>query len=159
MLVAQGPVACLGGALLGVLTGRWLRFPGAAAVVVVAVVAICIVGQINLVYGELSELRLWVPWAEFTGGTEVDGTQNLFPGNPAAYLGYLLCLCAAAAAVAVWHDRTARTRRLTGVIAGTVVLGVAFLILAITTGENDVRISDPIPYRVESGDAGIRFGA
>ena len=35
ILLALGPVACLGGALLGVLTGRWLGFPGAAAVVVV----------------------------------------------------------------------------------------------------------------------------
>ena len=36
ILLALGPVACLGGGLLGVLTGRWLGFPGAAAVVVVA---------------------------------------------------------------------------------------------------------------------------
>ena len=37
-------MACLGGALLGVMTGRWLRFPGASAVVVVALVFIDIVG-------------------------------------------------------------------------------------------------------------------
>src|SRR4051812_2364298 len=50
IMIALGPVACLGGALLGVLTGRWLRFPGASAVVVVAVVAIDMVGQMPVAY-------------------------------------------------------------------------------------------------------------
>ena len=42
ILLALGPVACLGGAVLGVLTGRWLRFPGASAVVVVALVVVTV---------------------------------------------------------------------------------------------------------------------
>ena len=39
-IVLMCPVACLDGALLGVLTGRWLRFRGASAVVVVALIVV-----------------------------------------------------------------------------------------------------------------------
>ena len=148
ILLALGPVACLGGGLLGVLTGRWVRFPGAAAVVVVALVAIDMVAQIPVAAGEHSQLRLWVPWAMFHSGSDSDGTQTLFNGNPAAYLGYLLCLCAAAALVAVWHDRTARTPQLRGAIVGVVVVGLAFLALAVTTGNAENHTSDPIPFKV-----------
>ncbi len=148
ILLALAPVACLGGALLGVLTGRWLRFPGAPAVVVVAVIAIDMVGQMPFAYHATSELRLWVPWAMFHSGGETDGTAALFAGNPAFYLVYLLCLCAAAALVAIWHDRTARTGRLRGAIAGVVILGLAALALAMTTGNDHNVSSKPIPYNI-----------
>lgn len=148
ILLALGPVACLGGGVLGVLTGRWLRFPGAAAVVVVGLVVVDMVGQLPYAYGDYSELRLWVPWAMFQSGTMTDGTQVMVAGNPAAYLGYLLCLCAAAVLVAIWHDRTARTTRLRNTIAAVVVVGLAFLTLAMTTSHTDNRVSDPIPYKV-----------
>lgn len=149
ILLALGPIACLGGALLGVLTGRWVRFPGAAAVVVIAVVAIDMVGQLGLASGGSSELRLWVPWAMFHSGSETDGTAALGAGNPAFYASYLLCLCAAAALVAIRHDRTARTRRLNLAVAGVVVVGLASLALAMTTGNHDNRSSEPIPYKVD----------
>ena len=148
ILIALGPVACLGGGLLGVLTGRWLRFPGAPAVVVVAIVAITMVGQLPVAYGEASELRLWVPWAMFHSGSETDGTQSLLAGNPAFYLLYLLCLCAGAWLVAVYHDRTARTRQLRLTTAGVVVVGLACLALAMTTGNPDNKVSKPIPFQV-----------
>ncbi len=147
ILVALGPVACLGGALLGVLTGRWVKFPGAAAVVVVALVAVDLVGQMAVVEGGTSELRLWVPWAMFHSGTDSDGTAILAAGNPLGYLGYLLCLCAAAALAAMWHDRTARTRQLRVTFAGVVVVGLACLALAMTTGNSENRTSDPVPVQ------------
>jgi hypothetical protein len=149
ILVALVPIACLGGGLLGVLTGRWARFPGAAAVVVVGVVALDMVGQMGLTYGDHSELRLWVPWAMFHSGSESDGTQVLFAGNPAFYACYVLALCAAAALVAIGHDRTARTRRWNLAVAGVVVVGVGFLTLAMTTGNHDNHTSDPIPFQVD----------
>lgn len=149
ILIALGPVACMGGGLLGVLTGRWLRFPGAAAVVVVALVAIDMVGQLGLAYSGRSETRLWVPWAMFHSGTETDGTASLLAGNPAFYLGYALCLCAAAALVAMWHDRTARTTRLRSAIVAVTLIGLASLALAMTTGPEDNVSSDPIPYKID----------
>lgn len=149
ILLALGPVACLGAALLGVLSGRWLRFPGASAVVVVAAVAVSVGGATPLVDGDSSELRLWVPWAMWHSGSMQDGTQVLFAGNPLPYLGYVLCLCAAAALVAIWHDRTARTTGLRTTIGGVVVVGLACLALAMTTGNSDNLTSDPIPTSVD----------
>ena len=143
ILLALGPVACLGGALLGVLTGRWIRFPGAASVVVVALVALCLVGQMPIAYGDSSELRLWLPWAMFHSGTMEDGSAVLFAGNPGFYLGYVLCLCAAAALFAIWHDSSARTNRLRSVIGGVAVVGLVCLALAATTGSTDNRDSGP----------------
>jgi len=150
ILFALAPVACLGGGLLGVLTGRWLRFPGAAAVMVVAVVAIDMVGQLPVANGGSSTLRLWVPWAMFHSGSETDGTASLYAGNSAFYLLYLLCLCAAAALFAVWHDRSARTGRLRAAIVGVVILGLASLALAMTTGNDDNQASKPIRYKVNN---------
>ena len=83
-----------------------------------------------------------------TQGAETDGTATLYAGNPAFYLIYLLCLCAAAALVAIWHDRTARTGRLRAAIVGVVVVGLAALALAMTTGNDDNQASKSIPYKV-----------
>ncbi len=148
ILLALGPVACLGGGLLGVLTGRWLGFPGAAAVVVVVTVVVTMVAQLPIGYGERSELRLWVPWAMFHSGSMEDGTAVLFAGHPLFYLGYLLCLCAAAALVAIWHDRSARTPGLRTAIGAVVAVGLACLALAVLTGSSDNVTSEPIPYKI-----------
>lgn len=148
ILVALGPVACLGGGLLGVLVGRWLRFPGAAAVAVLVTVIGTRLGQFPG-YGDNPELRLWTPWAMFHSATFPDGTQVLFAGSAVFYLFYLLCLCAAAVLVAVWHDPTARTGRTRAAFAGVVVVGLSCLALAMTTGIEENRVSDPIPAKVE----------
>ncbi len=150
ILLALSGVACLGAALLGVLVGRWLAFPGASAVAVIAVVAISFGGAMPLAYGDSSELRLWVPWAMWHSGSMEDGTTELFAGNPGFYLAYVLCLCAAAVLGAVWHDRTARTGGLRMAMTAVVVVGLACLALAMTTGNEDNRVSDPIPFKIDS---------
>jgi hypothetical protein len=147
-IVLQCPVACLDAALLGVLTGRWLRFRGASAVVVVALIVVTLLGQASLLGTSRSEWRLWVPWAIWHLGDNPDGTQTLIAGNPAAYLGYLLAVGALAVLGAMWHDRTARTPRLRALVAAVAVAAVALFVLAATTGNGDNRDSDPIPSRV-----------
>ncbi|HEX6877451.1 MAG TPA: hypothetical protein VF165_17475 [Nocardioidaceae bacterium] len=149
-IVLLCPAACLGGALLGVLTGRWLRFPGASAVVVVALIVVSLLGQIPLLETASSEWRLWVPWAIFHTGDNPDGTQTLIAGNPAAYLGYLLALGALAVLGAMWHDRSARTPRFRAVIAAVAATAFVLLALAVTTGPHDNQVSDPNPSRVTS---------
>ena len=149
-IVLQCPVACLDGALLGVLAGRWLRFRGASAVVVVALIVVTLLGQAPLLDTDSSEWRLWVPWALWHTGDNPDGTQTLIAGNPAAYLGYLLALGALAVLGAMWHDRTARTPRFGALVAAVAVASVALFVLAATTGSHDNRDSDPIPGRATS---------
>lgn len=145
--LALAPVACLGGGLLGVLTGRWLRFPGAPAIVVVVTVLVTILAQV-FADGGTPEARLWSPWALFHSGTMEDGTQTLYAGSAFFYLCYQLCLCAAAVIAAVWHDRSARSGRLTATFAAVVAVGLAALALAMTTGVEQNQVSDPIPERV-----------
>jgi hypothetical protein len=147
-IVLMCPVACLDGALLGVLTGRWLRFPGASAVVVVALIVVTLLGQAPLLDTGSSEWRLWVPWAIFHTGDNADGTQTLIAGNPAAYLGYLLALGALAVLGAMWHDRTARTPRFRTLVVAVAAAAAALFILAATTGPHDNRDSDPNPSRI-----------
>ena len=149
-IVLQCPVACMDGALLGVLAGRWLRFRGAPAVVVVALVVVTLLGQAPLLDTASSGWRLWVPWALWHTGDNPDGTQTLIAGNPAAYLGYLLALGALAVLGAMWHDPTARTPRFRILVAAVVAAALALFVLAATTGNRDNRISDPIPSRATS---------
>ena len=67
-IVLMCPVACLDGALLGVLAGRWLRFRGASGMVVVALIVVSLLVQAPLLDTGRSEWRLWVPWAIFHTG-------------------------------------------------------------------------------------------
>ena len=153
ILLALGPISCLGGGLLGVLVGRWLRFRGAAVVAVVVVVAVDMLGQMPYAYDDdRASFRLWVPWAMFHAGgateEELNGipaySQALLPGNPAWYLVYLLVLCALAVVGAIWHDRGARTPRVRLVAVGLLVAAIGCFLLAALTGISDVVISGPI---------------
>lgn len=147
-MVLACPVVCLDGALLGLLAGRWLRFRGASAMVVVALIVVSLLGADPFLETSSSEWRLWVPWAIFHTGDNPDGTQTLIAGNPAAYLGYLLALGALAVLGAMWHDRTARTPRFRVLVAAVVAAAVALFVIAATTGAQDNRNSDPIPSRI-----------
>ncbi|WP_196780926.1 hypothetical protein [Nocardioides sambongensis] len=154
IMLAGAPVACLGAALLGVLSGRWLRFPGAPTVTVVAVVAVVYLLGGALQYGEHNEFRLFAPWAMFHTGTMTEDAyqgiphyaQAIMAGNPVWYLLYLVTLCGLAAGGAVWHDRAARTARLRWSLLGLLGLAAVFVTLAIMTGVDHLMISEPLPY-------------
>jgi hypothetical protein len=158
ILLGLGVVSCAGGALLGVLVGRWLRFPGAPVVAVIALVVGTMSGQLFYAYDpDLSQFRVWVPWAMFHTGTMSDGkefegipgfAQAVLPGNPVFYLLYLLALGALAVGGAVWHDKAARTRQLRLALYGVIAVALVFLALAMFTGIDGLVISDPLPFLV-----------
>ena len=94
-------------------------------------------------------VRLWVPWAMFHSGGETDGTASLFAGNPALLPG-LPALPVRRSPRSSRSGTTARARtgRLRGAIAGVVILGLAALALAMTTGNDHNVPSKPIPYNI-----------
>ena len=147
MLLGSTAVACFGGALLGVLVGRWLGFPGAPAVVVVALVVVDMIAQGALAASSAPVARLWAPWIMWYGGTETDNTAQLYAGNAGFSLIYLLCLCAVAIIAATWHDRAARTTQLKRAIVVTAVVGLAALALSMTTGDTHNHVSPPAAER------------
>lgn len=155
VLLANGVVACLGGALLGVLVGRWLRFRGAAIVSVVVLVAVVMLGQMWYDYrDQVAQYRLYLPWVMWMPGTfaEPGGYQGIpqfsqafLPGNPTAYLVYVLALCGLAVGGAVWHDRTARTPRLRRGLAALVGFAAVAMVIAMVTGNPEIIFSEPLP--------------
>lgn len=149
MLLGASCVSCLGGAVLGVVVGRWLRFPGAPAVVVVGLVVYTMLVGAGLAETAHPTLRLATPWIMWQGGTETDGTAMLYAGNAFFSLVFLLSLCAAGAIFAVRHDRAARTPQLRNAFTAVVAVGLVALALSMTTGDMHNHRSDPVPWHVK----------
>ena len=107
VLIALGPVACLGGPLLGVAVGRWAPFRGSA-----------VIGAVLLVFAPLMTneapggWRAVTPWAvlvdeqvlhgETIGSSIVDTVAPLWD------LAFTLCLCGLATVAALLRDPVGR---------------------------------------------------
>ena len=149
VMAQQSVVAAVGGTLLGVAAGRWLRFRGAGLVLVVTLVF-----WVELTSGATSVvaasgtwpkiLRLFSPFAFFQTQQINPDAVDTFTGSPGWYVAWLLALCALAAVAAMFHRAEgivrARLMRL-----GPVLLAVAatFLVLAATQGPQHVVRSFP----------------
>ena len=102
-LIATGPVAALGGSLLGVAVARWAPFRGSALLgAVVLIVA-------TMVSSELPKpWRTLAPWIISADERTRDGqvaSSSLVEGvSPQWYFGYVLCLCGLAVIAALLRD-------------------------------------------------------
>lgn len=134
--LAAGVVAAVGGPLVGVLIGRWLRFPGAALLGAAALVGWVLLasGALALEPSRLATLlRLNAPAAAWTTAPRPEGPYWLAGGSPWAYLAYLVGLCGLAAVAAMLHDAVGRRRsRLlrAGVLIGVLTAGCLLLAAA-----------------------------
>ncbi len=104
VLVAQIVVPSLGGPLLGVALGRWVRFPGAGFVLFLVIYGWVNVATIpSLSHPDstaLTALRLFSPFAFFTIAD--DGADvTTWRGSPWFFIGWQLALCAIAVLVAL----------------------------------------------------------
>jgi hypothetical protein len=132
VLAGQIVVPSLGGPLLGVALGRWVRFPGAAFVLFLV-----IFGWVQLVTiltiarpdsAPVAVLRLFSPFAFFTLHADAGGV-TAWRGSPWLFLGWQLALCTIAILVALLRGAEGRVRA--RIIRALGIAGAAAVILLV----------------------------
>jgi hypothetical protein len=134
VLVGQIVMPALGGPLLGVALGRWVRFPGAAFVLF-----LLLSGWMELVTAltlarpdsaPVAVLRLFAPFALFT--LHSDAGVTAWRGSPWFFLGWQLALCAIAVLAALLRGAEGRVR--SRIIRALGITGAAAVILLVLAG-------------------------
>jgi hypothetical protein len=134
VLVGQIVIPALGGPLLGVALGRWVRFPGAAFVLFlllygwVTLVTILSMSHQNSAF--VAVLRLFAPFAFFTYTQDTGVTA--WRGSPWFFIGWQLALCSIAVLVALLRGAEGRAR--SRIIRTLGIAGVAAAILLVLAG-------------------------
>jgi hypothetical protein len=135
VLVGQIVVPTLGGPLLGVALGRWVRFPGAAFVLFlflygwVSLVTILAIWHPDSALVAL--LRQFAPFEFFTYVLNA-GSVTTCRGSPWFFIGWQLALCVIAVLVALLRGAEGRVRF--RIIRALGVAGAAALILLVLAG-------------------------
>jgi hypothetical protein len=130
VLVGQIVIPSLGGPLLGVALGRWVRFPGAAFVLFLLLYAwVSLVTILSMWHPDsalVAVLRLFAPFAFFTLHGDAGGV-TAWRGSPWFFIGWQLALCAIAVLVALLRGAEGPVRsRITRALA---IAGAAAAIL------------------------------
>jgi hypothetical protein len=132
VLVGQIVVPALGGPLLGVALGRWMRFPGAAFVLFLVlygwVSLVTIVSMSHPDSAPAAVLRLFAPFAFFTNTLDAGGV-TAWRGSPWFFIGWQLALCAIAVLAALLRGAEGRVRF--RIIRALVIAAVAALIMLV----------------------------
>ena len=138
VLVGQIVVPSLGGPLLGVALGRWVRFPGAAFVLFLVLYGwVSLVTILSMSHPDstlVAVLRLFAPFAFFTLHRDAGGV-TAWRGSPWFFLGWQLALCAIAVLVALLRGAEGPVRsRIIRALAIAGAAAVIMLVLAATGG-------------------------
>jgi len=135
ILAGQIVVPSLGGPLLGVALGRWVRFPGAAFVLFLIlygwVSLVTILSMSHPGSAPVAVLRLFAPFAFFTY-TANTADVTAWRGSPWFFLGWQLALCAIAVLVALLRGADGQVR--VRIIRALAIAGVSSLILLVLAG-------------------------
>ena len=130
VLVGQIVIPCLGGPLLGVALGRWVRFPGAAFVLFLIIYGwVSLVTIVTMSHPDslpVAVLRLFSPFAFFSLHSDAGGV-TAWRGSPWFFIGWQLALCAIAVLVALLRGAEGRVR--TRVVRALVLAAVAALVM------------------------------
>ena len=135
ILIGQIVIPALGGPLLGVALGRWVRFPGAALVLFlilygwVTLVTILSMSHPNSTL--VAVLRLFAPFAFFTSTDDGAGV-TAWRGSPWFFLGWQLALCAIAVLVALLRGAEGPVR--SRIIRALGIAGAAAVIMLALAG-------------------------
>jgi len=140
-------IACLGAPLLGVAVGRWLRFPGAALLVAVALILwSALAGYLPSqgmdastwparILHMLTPYTAWVDSNSGSGATWVPTVVRSLTGSPAWFAAWTLALCALAACAALLHGAEGRVRQVVLRASwGAGAVALTSLTLAVVTG-------------------------
>ena len=135
VLVGQIVVPSLGGPLLGVALGRWVRFPGAAFVLFLILFGwgnlVTIVSMPQPDSVAVTVLRLFAPFAFFTIHGDA-AAVTAWHGSPWFFIGWQLALCAIAVLVALLRGAEGRAR--SRIIRTLTIAGVAAVIMLVLAG-------------------------
>jgi hypothetical protein len=145
VMFALGVLSTVGGPILGLVVGRWLRFRGAPLLVAVLLVMATIVMQ-GLIE-PLRFVRVFMPFTWFGGPNGVEGDPErwvIFTGSPYWYCLYLAALCVLGVLVAALHDREQARGRLAKATVAVLVVALALGTLSMTMGVQD-EIVNPLP--------------
>ena len=145
VLFGEGPMAALGGPLLGILVARWIGGRAAPIIAAVVVIAFCIVMQ--GLFDQVMRIRVISPWTYFGGPSGVKGDPErmlLYTGSPYWWVPYLVCLCVLGGIAVLLHDREQARGPLLRVAAGVGVVAVITVLLAMWTGTPETLVN-PIP--------------
>jgi hypothetical protein len=145
VLFGEGPMAALGGPLLGILVARWIGTRAAPIVTAVGVIAFSIVMQ--GLFEQVMRIRLISPWTYFGGPAGIKDDPErmlLYTGSPYWWTLYLVCLCALGVIGILLHDREQRHGWLLRAAAGVGALAVIAVLLAMWTGTPET-IVNPLP--------------
>ena len=156
VLVGQIVIPALGGPLLGVALGRWVRFPGAAFVLFLIlygwVTLVTILSMSHQNSAPVAVLRLFAPFAFFTY-TGNPGGVTAWRGSPWFFIGWQLALCAIAVLVALLRGAEGRVR--SRIIRALAITGAVALIMLVLAGHGRVH---PRRHRVMTRPV-LRAGA
>ena len=105
-------VAGLGGSLLGVVVGRWWRFPGAGAMAAVLVIVLAVAANIfstefadsPSVASRAGLVSPWIVWLDLEQIIVDVSDVALIPGSAVGHLVYMIGLCGLAVWAAVIKD-------------------------------------------------------
>ena len=135
VLVGQIVIPALGGPLLGVALGRWVRFPGAAFVLFLLIYGwVSLVTILTMSHASsalVAVLRLFAPFAFFTYVLNA-GAVTTCRGSPWFFLGWQLALCAIAVLVALLRGAEGPVRL--RIIRALAIAGGAALIMLMLAG-------------------------
>jgi len=138
VLVGQIVVPTLGGPLLGVALGRWVRFPGAAFVAFLVLFGWVNVATVpSLSHPDslaATALRQFAPFTHFTF-TNNGAAMTTWRGSPWFFIGWQLALCAIAVLVAMLRGADGRVRaRVTRTLQVVLVVAAIMFVLAAAGG-------------------------
>jgi hypothetical protein len=123
-------IACIGGPLLGVAAGRWLRFPGGAAVLTVGLLFWVLLGEgmtsSDRAAGWTNAIRLSSPWTQFTSVESEKHELEVWRGSPWWYLGWIAALSVLALLGALLRNSEGEERR--RIVRAGAVVGVVGLV-------------------------------